>query len=67
MCCFLPFLGGYLTGKANISLLNVDCTIEGEFVKGKLNGPVRGVTTKGKITKLIVSMYYVFFTSPSVL
>ena len=40
-------LGGYLSGKGRVSLLNVDCTLEGEFVKGKLHGPVRGLTTKG--------------------
>ena len=40
-------LGGYLSGKGRVSLLNVDCTLEGEFVNGKLHGPVRGLTTKG--------------------
>ena len=42
-----PNLGGYLSGKGRVSLLNVDCTLEGEFVNGKLHGPVRGLTTKG--------------------
>ena len=40
-------LGGHLSGKGRVSLLNVDCTLEGEFVNGKLHGPVRGLTTKG--------------------
>ena len=40
-------LGGYLSGKGRVSLLNVDCTLEGQFVNGKLHGPVRGLTTKG--------------------
>ena len=40
-----------MTGKAKISLLNVDCTLEGHFVNGKLHGPVRGLTSKGKNEK----------------
>ena len=36
-----------MSGKGRVSLLNVDCTLEGEFVNGKLHGPVRGLTTKG--------------------
>ena len=44
---FFCNLGGYLSGKGRVSLLNVDCTLEGEFVNGKLHGPVRGLTTKG--------------------
>ena len=44
-------LGGHLSGKGRVSLLNVDCTLEGEFVNGKLHGPVRGLTTKGTVTE----------------
>jgi len=43
------YVGGFLTGKARVSLLNVDCTLEGEFVNGKLHGPVRGITSKGRL------------------
>ena len=46
-------LGGYLSGKGRVSLLNVDCTLEGQFVNGKLHGPVRGLTTKGTKVQLI--------------
>ena len=42
------FIGGYLNGKGKVSLQNVDCTLEGNFVNGKLHGPVRGLTSKGK-------------------
>ena len=42
------YLGGYLNGKGKVSLQNVDCTLEGNFVNGKLHGPVRGLTSKGK-------------------
>ena len=44
----LLFIGGYLNGKGKVSLQNVDCTLEGNFVNGKLHGPVRGLTSKGK-------------------
>merc|ERR1712223_329787 len=43
------YVGGLLAGKAKVSLLNVDCTLEGEFVNGRLHGPVRGVTSKGRL------------------
>jgi len=43
------YVGGYLSGKGRVSLLNVDCTLEGQFVNGKLHGPVRGLTTKGRL------------------
>jgi len=43
------YVGGHLSGKGRVSLLNVDCTLEGEFVNGKLHGPVRGLTTKGRL------------------
>lgn len=36
-----------MSGKGRVSLLNDDCTLEGEFVNGKLHGPVRGLTTQG--------------------
>ena len=42
------YVGGYLNGKGKVSLQNVDCTLEGNFVNGKLHGPVRGLTSKGK-------------------
>merc|ERR1712012_465336 len=42
------YTGGYLNGKGKISLLNMDCTLEGEFENGKLHGPVRGVNSKGQ-------------------
>ena len=37
-----------MNGKGKVSLQNVDCTLEGNFVNGKLHGPVRGLTSKGK-------------------
>ena len=41
------YRGGLLNGPAKVTLLDGDCTLEGDFVNGKLHGPVRGLTSRG--------------------
>ena len=39
---------GRLCGPGKVSLMDGDCTLEGNFTNGKLHGPVRGLTSRGK-------------------
>ena len=39
---------------AKVSLLDGDCTLEGNFVDGKLHGPVRGLTSRGEKKKSLM-------------
>lgn len=43
------YKGGYLTGPGKVSLMDGDCTLEGCFVQGQLHGPVRGLTSRGRL------------------
>ena len=45
------YKGGLLSGQGKVSLMDGDCTLEGNFTNGKLHGPVRGLTSRGKITQ----------------
>ena len=38
---------GILNGQGKASLIDGDCTLEGNFTNGKLHGPVRGLTSRG--------------------
>ena len=56
-----------MNGKGKVSLQNVDCTLEGNFVNGKLHGPVRGLTSKGKQFDISESVTGVnFFTHEAI-
>ena len=41
------YKGGLLNGPGKATLLGGDCTLQGNFVNGKLHGPVRGTNSKG--------------------
>ena len=42
------YKNGVLSGLGKADLLDQNCVLEGHFVKGRLHGPVRGLTNKGK-------------------
>ena len=44
---------GILSGHGKASLMDGDCTLEGNFTNGKLHGPVRGLTSRGSRTKVL--------------
>lgn len=43
------YKAGYLTGPAKVTLLNGNCTLEGNFIDGKLHGPVLGLSSRGRL------------------
>ena len=46
------YKGGFLNGPGKATLFEGDCTLQGNFVNGKLHGPVRGLTSKGILKQL---------------
>jgi len=42
------YKNGILSGQGKASLMDGDCTLEGNFTNGKLHGPVRGLTSRGR-------------------
>ena len=42
------YQSGVLEGPAKVTLAHGDCILEGNFVNGKLHGPVRGLTKRGR-------------------
>ena len=59
------YKGGFLNGPGKATLFEGDCTLQGNFVNGKLHGPVRGLTSKGilkqlKYNFLLLSFYFLF-------
>ena len=42
------YQSGVLEGPAKATLAHGDCILEGNFVNGKLHGPVRGLTRRGR-------------------
>ena len=47
------YKNGMLSGQGKASLMDGDCTLEGNFTNSKLHGPVRGLTSRGSRTKVL--------------